>query len=90
MQTDLAKFLRDRKAAMALSVEQIAVQLGDRGHPTHANAVQRWLTGQTKPAAERYDALLEVLGVIHEEDRRAAYRLRWPDVAAVIDEGTQP
>lgn len=86
MTTDLSKFLRDRKSVMGLSVEQIAAQLELRGQPTHPNAVQRWLTGATRPAPERYDALLEVLGVLSDEDRREAYRLRWPEAAAVLED----
>ena len=83
----LATFLHSRRGG--LSVEQIAEQLTDKGTPTHPNAVRKWLRGETRPQADRWGNLLEVLGVVLEEDVQAAYRLRWPHVAEVLEGQTQ-
>lgn len=80
----MSTWLRDRMAAREIrtSRQLIDRMLVEAKCSVHENMVSRWLTGKGRPQGHRLEALLDVLGVVKEDERRAVRELAYFPPAA--------
>lgn len=79
MQYDsMAKFIRTRMNLLEIGGNKdLRLRLIEIGCRVHPNMISRWLRGHSRPQGDRLEALLDVLKVLHREERRAARDLAY-------------
>lgn len=80
----MAEWLRARMATVGVGTSRdLIARLSAAKCSVHENMVSRWLTGRARPQGHRLEALLDVLGVLKGEERRAVRELAYVPPSAL-------
>jgi hypothetical protein len=75
---DMASFIRERMGVVGIKTNRELMARMERiGATTTEAMVSRWVVGRARPQGHRLNALLDVLGVFRESERRAARELAY-------------
>ncbi len=91
MHAQIGKAILELRRRMDWSQEQLGMQIGKQGQPTHVNVIGRWERGAESPSPTKRCALAKLAAKHEHEDLAALFRapiVAWRLVSLCLPKGT--